>query len=207
MKGDRAKRMVGSIYSAAADRLYEPIVVRGAFRIFGGKLGERIAEQGRDAVALAHGRAILDMPVGTAHFTIETARVHGGVIVGADIAGGMVRKAGAVAREAGVDNLVLVQADVHQLPFRTGTFPAILCTNGLQVMPGLVRTVTELARVLERGGTLFISMLSLGLGSKALPTFLRPGSDVIVALEGAGLVVTATSKERLATLIEARKPT
>ncbi|HEX2051270.1 MAG TPA: hypothetical protein VHJ34_11665, partial [Actinomycetota bacterium] len=57
----RATRAVARIYSAAADRLYEPIVVRGAFPLFGGDLNAHVAEHGRRAVAAARGAPILDM--------------------------------------------------------------------------------------------------------------------------------------------------
>ena len=70
----------------APPEVYEPLVVNGAFKVFGGNLHERVAKQGRAAVAAARGRPILDLPVGTATFTIPIAREHSGVVVGADIA-------------------------------------------------------------------------------------------------------------------------
>src|SRR5687767_6022170 len=96
--GSRAKRLIGRIYSLAADKLYEPLVVNGAFKVFGGNLNALVLEQGRHAVAQAHGGAILDLPVGTGYFAIEMARKHNGVVVGVDIAEGMTRKSLAMAR-------------------------------------------------------------------------------------------------------------
>ncbi|MGH2806686.1 MAG: class I SAM-dependent methyltransferase [Actinomycetota bacterium] len=210
--GGRAKRLIGRIYSAAADTLYEPLVVNGAFRVFGGNLNALVVEQGRRAVAQAHGGAILDLPVGTGYFAIEMARRHNGIVVGVDIAEGMTRKALSVARSARVDNLVAMQADAHRLPFPDGAFAAVVCSNGLQVMPGLVPSVRELVRVLAHGGRLYVSVLVAPIGAglprgtrEHLPTFMRPGRDVADAIRATGVCDVTTRRERLAYLIEATK--
>jgi SAM-dependent methyltransferase len=201
--GRRAQKIVAGIYSVAAKRFYEPVVVHGGFRLFGGRLNELVAEQGREAVRVADGGPILDMPVGTAYFTRAVARLHPGLVVGVDIAEGMVRESALVARREGLSNLVAVQADAHRLPFPDGAFEAILCTNGLQVMPGLRPAVEELARVLAPGGTLFVSVVGLPLRGDSLPTALAT-RNVRSALEGAGLEIAHHETTRLATLLRAR---
>ena len=209
---DRAKRAIGGIYSFAADKLYEPLVVHGAFRLFGGPLNDLVVEQGRRAVSAARGGPILDMPVGTGYFAIEMARRHEGIVVAADIAEGMVRETAERAR-AGAANLVAVQADAHHLPFADGAFRSVMCSNGLQVMPGLVPSVAELVRVLAPGGRLYISVIIAPVGAvfrndtrEHLPTFMRPAKDVVTVVEREGLHVTRNERVRLATLIEATKP-
>lgn len=200
----RAQKMIAGVYSAAARRVYEPLVVHGGFRLLGGRLNELVTEQGRRAVSVAGGGPILDVPVGTAYFTRLVAARHAGAVVGVDIAEGMVRQAASVARREAVANLFAVQASVHALPFPDETFPAILCTNGLQVMPGLHGAVAELTRVLKPGGTLFVSVVGVPLRSRSLPTALAT-ENVGAALEGAGLRVRRTARERLATLWEATR--
>ncbi|MFN2587858.1 MAG: class I SAM-dependent methyltransferase [Actinomycetota bacterium] len=211
--GSRAQRIVTSIYSRAAHRLYEPVVVHGSFPLLGGDLHDRVAEQGRAAVRVAAGRPILDVPVGTAYFTAPVAAAHAGIVVGVDIAEGMVREAAAVAVRRSLPNLVAVQADAHALPFPSGSFGAILCTNGLQVIPGLGGAVRELARVLAPGGTLFVSVVGLPLGAvlprpaaARMPAVFAARSRIADELERAGLTVTSTAARRLSTLYEAVKP-
>jgi ubiquinone/menaquinone biosynthesis C-methylase UbiE len=208
-RGRGRKRLIGSIYSAIADRVYDRVVVNGAFKVLGGSLNELVRIQGRRAVAAAGGRPILDMPVGTAYFAAEVARSYDGIVVGADIAEGMVRQARSIATNAGA-RLGVVQADAHHLPFRDGSFGAILCSNGLQVIPGLQPSVAELARVLAPGGTLLVSVVTLAAplpraAREHLPTMMRPGSDVVDAIRATGLHARITTRERLATLIEATK--
>lgn len=206
---DRAKRRIGGLYSWAADRIYDRVVVNGAFKLFGGDLHDLVRDQGRRAVITAGGGPILDMPVGTAYFTTEVARHYPGLVVGVDIAEGMVREAQRVARSAGAA-LEVVQADAHALPFANNTFPAVLCSNGLQVIPGLEEATRELARVLAPGGILYVSVITLAMPLPAgarhrLPTMMRPSEDVAAALARAGLTPRTTRRERLATLIEATK--
>ena len=209
-RSDRRKRLIGNLYSAAAERVYDRLVVNGAFKLFGGSLNDLVRIQGRRAIVLAEGQPILDMPVGTAYFAAEVARFYPGLVVGVDIAEGMVRQARSVATNAGA-NLEVLQADAHHLPFGDGSFRAILCSNGLQVIPGLQPTISELARVLAPGGTLLVSVVTLPAplprsARARLPTMLRPGDDVVDALRAIGLHARVTTRERLATLIEATKP-
>jgi SAM-dependent methyltransferase len=207
------QRAIAKVYSVAAKDLYEPIVVKGAFRLFGGNLNELAFEQGRAAAEAGRGRPIMDMPVGTAYFTIPLAKRYEGLVVGVDIAAGMVDEAAAAAGKAGAHNLRMVQGNAHSLPFADASFGAILCTNGLQVMPGLESSVAEIERVLEPGGTLLVSVVTLPLsrllpatGAARLPTMLRSGMDVAVEISKAGIYVTDVRHERFATLIEAVKP-
>lgn len=215
MSEDRslAKKVVGGIYSLSAGKLYESVVVHGSFRLFGGELNQLVQEQGRRAVESAQGRPILDLPVGTAYFTVPTARLHHGLIVGVDIAEGMVRETNSVATRMGIDNLKALQGDAHRLPFPDNTFGAILCTNGLQVMPGLHQSLLELARVLQPGGMLYVSVVTLpvsrllpGRTRARLPTIVRSGIHVAEAISDAGVYVTRVDRSRLATLIQALKP-
>lgn len=207
------KRAIGGVYSWSADRIYEPLVVERAFPLLGGDLHTLVAEQGMSAVEGAELRPILDMPVGTGFFTLATAAGHGGLVVGADIALGMVHRARRAGLDAGLDNLVAVQSDAHHLPFADGAFGAILCTNGLQVIPGLEDSVAELARVLAPGALLYASVITLPVAAllpaaagRKLPTLMKSRRDLIDALLGAGLSLRSVRSQRLATLVEAVKP-
>ena len=209
----RAQRAIGAVYSWAADRFYEPIVIRGTFRLLGGDLNALVMDSSRRAAQLARGRPILDVPVGTGFFATETARLHDGLLVGVDYAWGMALETKNAAQRAGTADLVAVQGDVHRLPFADASFPVVLCTNGLQVIPDLRGAILDLGRVLERGGTMLVSVITAPLDAllprsarPRLPTMLRSGRAVAGELQAAGLVVTAYRSRRLASLMEAVKP-
>jgi len=210
---DFVKRAIGDIYSWSAERVYDPFVVHRAFPLLGGDLHQVVLEQGERAVAVANGRPVLDMPVGTAFFTVKTAARHDGLLVGADLAAGMVQRARRAGAEAGVVNLVAVQSDAHHLPFRDGSFGAIMCTNGLQVIPGLEESIGELARVLAPGATLYTCVITVPVAAllpaaagRKLPTVMKSRREVIDALTGAGLALRSVRSQRFATQIEAIKP-
>jgi SAM-dependent methyltransferase len=207
------KRTIGTLYSWSAERFYEPLIVQRAFPLLGGDLNELALDQGRRAVERAGPRPILDMPVGTAFFTVGAAAAHDGLVVGADIAAGMVRRAKRAGADAGLDNLVAVQADAHRLPFSDNSFGAILCTNGLQVIPDLESAIDELARVLAPGASLHASVITMSLSAvlppgagRRLPTVLKSRRELVTALTDAGLTLRSVRSQRFATLIEALKP-
>ena len=207
------KRAIGGFYSLVAKRLYEPLIVKGAFPFFGGDLNRLAKDQGAAAVARAAGGPLLDVPVGTAFFTTDVAAKHPGLVVGTDYAWGMVEETRRAANGRGLRNLAALQSDIHHLPFRSGAFAVTLCTNGLQVIPGLDPSTSEIARTLRPGGTAYVSVISLPLSLALprsardhLPTFLRSGEEVAASLRRAGLTIEDVRHSRLATLIEARKP-
>lgn len=202
---DVSKRLIGGIYSWAADTVYEPLVVRGAFKVFGGRLHTYVRDQGLAAVRVADNRPILDLPVGTGTFTLTVAGATDGLVVGADLAAGMVRQAKAAAIRAGLRNLVGVQADAHHLPFGDAGFGAVLCTNGLQVMPGLSETLAELRRVLADDGKLYVSVVNLPLSSAVGgPVLFMSRPQLKRSLQDAGFAVDRLDRDRLATFLEAR---
>lgn len=213
----RARSIIQSLiargYSASAAGLYDKLVVGRAFQLFGGELAGALAGQGARALEVAGHRPVLDMPVGTGHFTLEWAGAHGGVVAGADIARGMVDVARRRAIQKGLSNFSAVQADAHRLPFASGAFGAVLCTNGLQVIPDPAPAVGELARVMAPCGLLFLSVITIPLGAllppaiaRHLPPFLITRRDVERMLQDAGLEVRAFARQRAAMLIEASKP-
>jgi ubiquinone/menaquinone biosynthesis C-methylase UbiE len=209
----RAKKIIAEFYSFAADTLYEPVVVKTVFPLLGGDLHDRVRDQGLRAVETAGGAPIRDMPVGTAFYTVDAAEETDGLVVGADIAAGMVVETRRVGRDRGLSNLSGVQADAHRLPFRDGGFGAILCTNGLQVIPGLERTLAELHRVLRHDGTIFLSVVSMVFvgavasdeANQSFPTMFKSRRALLQAIEQAGFKIKEVQTQRFATLVEAVK--
>lgn len=56
-------------------------------------------------------------------------------------------------------NLARLHADIGTLPMRSAAFASVLCLNVLHVTGEVARMTTELARILEPGGRLFIAAL------------------------------------------------
>lgn len=208
-----AQSAIRLLYSATAENLYDRVVVRGAFPLFGGHMPELVSEQGRAAADDAGAMPVLDMPVGTAVFAAPIAVLHHGLVVGVDSAGGMVVQAKKHAEDIGASNLAVVQADAHHLPFADETFAAVVSSNGLQVIPDAPAALADLVRVLAPGRKLYLSVVTLPVGAALargragrLPVVLSSSGGIVDALIGAGLSVASVKRERLAMLVEAVKP-
>lgn len=80
----------------------------------------------------------------------------GRLIVGVDIGLGMVALARRSAMRAGVDFLGVV-ADLEQLPFADGTFPAVVCDDTIEHVPDDGAGAAEVVRVTADGGRAVIA--------------------------------------------------
>lgn len=106
---------------------------------------------------------VLDVGVGTGRFA-GPLRDKGLNIVGVDISLAMMQK----AREKGLENLV--RGDVHNLPFREGSFEAAIVILVLHLVRDWVRVVHEVGRV--SGGTV-VSMVGRTEGPQIRQAYLR----------------------------------
>jgi ubiquinone/menaquinone biosynthesis C-methylase UbiE len=204
------QRAITLVYSALGSGAYDRIVASRTIPLLAGDIGAAIRAQGRRAAEVAGGRPVLDLPIGTGHFTLGWAKDHHGVVVGVDIAEGMIRRSASRVAEQGAANVVVLVADVHHLPFRAGTFGAIMCTNGLPVIPGLEGAVAELTRTLSPSGVMLACAISAPVEellprrlAPHLPALFRSERGLVQALEARGLQVTSARSSRLALLIEA----
>ena len=102
------------------------------------------------------GMRILDLACGPGSMgRLLAARVApGGVVVGVDLAPGMIE----LARRAGIPNAEFEVMDIERLTFDDATFDAAVCGHGLQFAPDLPRALREARRVLISGGRLAASL-------------------------------------------------
>ena len=98
---------------------------------------------------LSRGDTVLDIACGQGNFTLELARVvgPGGLVIGLDISGAMLRRAVHHVEHSGLSNVVLVRADAMSLPFVDRGLSFVNCSGGLHQFPDLKRTLVEIARV------------------------------------------------------------
>ena len=102
------------------------------------------------AAEVAPGRRVLDVSTGTGEAALIALSAVGasGVVVGADIAPAML----VGARDRLKNPLFCpVAADGQALPFRSGSFDAVICQLGLQFFPNPARGLAEFHRVLRPG--------------------------------------------------------
>ena len=103
---------------------------------------------------LSHKKTILDVGTGTGRMAQEAGRVtEHATIVGGDISIRQLRYAKEVT-----SGIQFVQHSIDQMPFKGEQFDAVICSMVLEHVESLLKAVSEIARILEKGGTLLIIM-------------------------------------------------
>ena len=105
------------------------------------------------------GGSVLDIGSGSGRLAIELAKAGGDTfeIIGLDISREMLDKARRNARQAGVGERVrFVQAAASALPFRDGSFDAVISYASLHHWLDPVGVFNEAQRVVKTGGTIII---------------------------------------------------
>jgi ubiquinone/menaquinone biosynthesis C-methylase UbiE len=105
-------------------------------------------------LAAAHvgsGCRVLDVSTGTGEAARAILPVVGaaGLVIGADISPAMLK---AARQRLNDPSFRTIAADGQSLPFRDGSFDAVVCQLGLQFFPDPEVGLTEFRRVLRRGG-------------------------------------------------------
>lgn len=113
---------------------------------------------GAMARGVEHGLA-LDVGTGPGYVAVEVARSRPGLgMVGLDLAGHMVEKAGRYAAWIGLDGRALwPQADGHRLPFADDSFDLVFSSFALHHWTEPVCVLDEMARVLKPGGRYYLA--------------------------------------------------
>lgn len=125
-----------------------------------------------DILPTGPGRWILDVPAGTGRLSTHIGR-GGARVVGGDLSLNMLKEAASKAREAAQADLWFSQINAGQLPFRDGTFDAVVSFKFFHLVPNDVKPVLirEMVRVLKPGGLLVAEFNSPYYGG--LLAFLR----------------------------------
>lgn len=109
-----------------------------------------------EALDAQPGMRILDLACGpgTLSRRLTAAVSPGGLVIGIDLAPGMIRLAQALGIPSGSFRLM----DMEQLAFDDGSFDAVICGHGLQYASDLPRALREARRVLRAQGRLTASV-------------------------------------------------
>lgn len=97
---------------------------------------------------------ILDVATGTGDFALESLSLNPTKIIGVDISKGMLEKGKEKIRKKGLEDLIELQyGDSENLPFSDHSFDAVTVGFGVRNFENLERGLTEIHRVLKKGGT------------------------------------------------------
>jgi ubiquinone/menaquinone biosynthesis C-methylase UbiE len=113
----------------------------------------------QQALQAQAGDTILDLACGHGNFTVEWAKRVGqeGLVIGLDISPPMLVRAAHRVSRWGLDNVLLIRGDAHQLPLADGVLSKVNCSGGFHQFPDLPRVLREIARVSAEGAVLTAS--------------------------------------------------
>jgi ubiquinone/menaquinone biosynthesis C-methylase UbiE len=111
------------------------------------------------AAEVAAGFRVLDVSTGTGEAALMVFPIVGssGFVIGADISTAML---GAARDRLNQPLFLPVAADGQALPFRDGSFDAVICQLGLQFFPDPARGLAEFRRVLRSGSCAAVCVIS-----------------------------------------------
>ena len=147
-KKEQIKNMFDNI-SGSYDRLNQ-ILSMGIERIWKKKLVR--------AVKKSRPQSIIDLATGTADIAIiEAELIPGAQIAGLDLAPKMIELAQAKVNKKGLsDRIQLEQGDAESLRFNDHTFDAASISFGVRNFENLEKGISEIFRVLRKGGKIFV---------------------------------------------------
>lgn len=151
--------------------------------MWGAHLADYI-EFAQQAVASNHGGLMLDAGCGSLLFTARVYLDSERPILAFDQSLQMLRRAKArLMRLAGhlPERILLLQADLNDMPFKPGSFQTTLCMNVLHHVAGAADFISGLKESLVGGGHLYLTSLVMGnrlIGDYYLKTLYRRGDFV-----------------------------
>jgi ubiquinone/menaquinone biosynthesis C-methylase UbiE len=106
------------------------------------------------AAEIAPGMQVLDIASGTGEPLRSVAKIVGpaGHVTSTDLSASMLRVAEESATEDNLHNITYQQADAHALPFADNSFDRITCRWGVMYFGDPQQALSEIRRVLKRGG-------------------------------------------------------
>jgi SAM-dependent methyltransferase len=124
-------------------------------RGFPTEVAERIADRIEGAAGGLSSR-FLEIGVGTGRISLPLHR-RGRHVFGIDLSAPMLDRYRAKAAAEGLGPPAVLRGDATRLPFRAGSFHAVIEVHVLHLIPAWREAVTEVRRVLAPGGTLLVS--------------------------------------------------
>lgn len=122
--------------------------------------GTVVAQAMLDAASLGRGERLLELACGPGGVGLAAADIVGpdGAVVLSDIAPQMTAIAEERAKGRGLNNVTTRELDLEQIDYPEASFDAVLCREGLMLVPDPATAVREICRVLRPGGRAVIAV-------------------------------------------------
>lgn len=137
------------------------------------KFYEQVFDYIKSVLNAQKGATFLDAGCGTGAHSIRLAK-RGFSVVAIDFSEYILKRAELNIRSIGLQDKIMLQREsILSLPFADGTFDYILCWGVLMHIPDVEKAISELERVLKKGGILVISEGNMYSLQSIIPRNLR----------------------------------
>jgi len=108
---------------------------------------------------IQNGEAVLDVGCGTGVDTLIAAGIVGpeGKVVGIDMIPAMLKRAKENLQRTDFKNVTFMEASAEKLPFPNEDFDVVISNGVFNLIPGKVKALSEVYRVLKPGGRMMIA--------------------------------------------------
>ena len=114
-------------------------------------------KQAVKAISIVEPKNILDIATGTGDLAIEATRLNPKQIIGIDISKEMLKVGEEKIKKKGLDSLIKLQyGDAEKLEFMNNSFDSVTAGFGVRNFQDLNRGLSEMLRVMKKGGKLAI---------------------------------------------------
>ncbi|RZN42490.1 MAG: methyltransferase domain-containing protein [Methanosarcinales archaeon] len=103
------------------------------------------------------GSTVLEVGCGTGIYTVHWLK-SSGKICGLDISRGMLARSREKIKKIDSDDLLLIEGDSEQLPFRNQRFDAVLSVNTIEHLDNVPAALREMKRVCRNGSRIVVSV-------------------------------------------------
>lgn len=115
---------------------------------------------------IGDGTTVLEVAAGTGVVSLRMAE-RAGRVYALDLSQAMVMEAKKKAGAKNLENIEFLVDDAYELPFESGKFDAVICSNALHNMKNPATPLMEMRRVLKPGGRVFTPTFCHGEGLKS----------------------------------------
>ncbi|MCK5559343.1 MAG: methyltransferase domain-containing protein, partial [Thermoplasmata archaeon] len=145
--------------------------------------GEALTLHLGEKLELNDNSKVIDIACGAGHSAVALAKRFGCDVIGIDLSAKNLEKARKIAEVAGFSNKIkFIKSDAEELKFDNETFDAVICECALCTFPNQKTAVSEMYRVLKKGGKVGITDVIM---EQELPDELKNIVFQVICIAGA----------------------
>jgi len=169
--------------------------------------------------AIQLGEKVLDIACGTGLVSFRAAEQTGatGFVLATDISDRMIEKATTLSNEKNISNISFERMDAEQVTCTNESFDVVICALGLMYVPDPSKAISEMHRVLKKGGRIvaavwgerahcgwaeIFEIVDKRVSSEVCPMFFQLGTGKLLEMHFEKVGFNQISSARINTMLD-----